>query len=100
MDVGILRELLRSLPQFRALYADKRVDEVVGPNGVSYNLWDLEYLYEVSQQRLPSRMAQAIKLCLLLNMRETDAAVCMGIAPSNPVAMYATEGLRRLCDWV
>lgn len=45
---------------------------------------------------LPLRQQQAIELFLVLNLPEAEAAVRMGLAPTNPVGMYATSGLTRL----
>lgn len=95
LPVSVLRELFRNLQSFRSVYETDGIDEVVGPDGVHYCLWDLEYLYK-QLHRLPRRQAQAIELCLVQNMRECDAAQVMGVSPTNPVAMYAKSGLEKL----
>ena len=97
LDVAILRLLFRNLIAFRVLYEDHGIDEITGPEGVSYSLWDLERLYD-QIPRLPARQAQAIEWCLVRGERERDVAVRMGLKPSNPVAMYATLGLQKLID--
>ena len=83
------------MQQFRAMYEDTGRSEIRTEIG-EISLFDLEYLLEEAEKRLSHRQSQAIQLCLVQQMREQDAAVVMGIAPSNPVAMYATDGLRRL----
>lgn len=45
---------------------------------------------------LPKRQQQAIELFLVLNQPEESVAVAMGLAPTNPIGMYATAGLERL----
>lgn len=91
MDVH--RELIRNLQQWRSLYEAMEVPDVlVAADARSYSLWDVHLFYE---QRIvvPERMQQSIQFCLFENMKEKDAAVRMGIRPSNPVAVYATIGL-------
>lgn len=95
MDVNTLRMLFRNLLAWRALYEDAGVDEIHGPDGETYCLWDLERMY-VDLQNLPLRQAQAIEWCLVRGERERDVAVRMGLKPTNPVAMYATLGLQKL----
>ncbi len=95
ISVDLLRELFRNLIPWRALFASDGVD-VLTCDGISVGLWDLEYLFLASQQVLPIRQRQAIRLCLVQNMSEQDAAVIMRIDDTNPVAMYATSGLEKL----
>jgi hypothetical protein len=45
---------------------------------------------------LPDRQRQAIELFLILNKPEDEVALSMGLAPTNPIGMYATAGLTRL----
>lgn len=99
MTVSILRELLRHLQAWRALYEADGVDVLEGPDGFSISLWDLETIYQMVDT-LPPRQAEAIELCLVQNVRERDAAVMMGVSPTNPVAMYATSGLEKLVKQV
>lgn len=99
LTVGILRELLRHLQAWRALYEADGVDVLDGPEGFSISLWDLEAIYGMVDT-LPPRQAEAIELCLVQNIRERDAAVRMGVSPTNPVAMYATSGLEKLVKMV
>lgn len=96
MTVSLLRELFRNLLAWRSLYTSDGVDSLTTPDGYTVSLWDLEYLYEVSQVILPIRQRQAIRLCLLLNLSEQDAADVMRIDQTNPVAMYATSGLEKI----
>ncbi len=93
-----LRELFRNLQQFRAIYESYGIDTINGPDG-EICLWDLEYLYS-QLHRLPLRQHQAIELCLVRNIKETDAAVLMGVSPTNPVAMYATSGLEKIVFYI
>lgn len=97
--VSELRELFRNYLAFRATYEECGLDTITSPSGQQWSLWDLDYLREqFSRLTLPQQ--QAINLCLIHNMRERDAAVAMGVSPTNPVAMYATLGLQRLLDMV
>ena len=93
--MATLRELFRHLQAFRALYETEGIDTVQGPDGEEYVIWDIEYLLEQTGC-LPPRQRQAIHLCLIENRKEKDAAVIMGVSPTNPVAMYATSGLEKL----
>ena len=56
------------------------------------SLWDALTFYE-ARTILPERQQQSIQFCLYENMKERDAAVRMGIGPTNPVSIYATIGL-------
>lgn len=91
-SVGILRELFRHLQEFESFYEATGQDTLIN-DGDSYCLWDIKLLFEYSQENLPKRQKQAIYLCLYKNILEKDAAVMMGVAPTNPVAMYASRGL-------
>jgi DNA-directed RNA polymerase specialized sigma24 family protein len=98
-DVGVLRELLRNYRAFRAAYEADGLDTITGPDGTPYCLHDLTYL--ISQlDRLSPRQRQAIHLCLLDNVKEVDAARIMGVSETNPVAMYATLGLKKLIEMI
>lgn len=90
--------MFRHLKSFRALYESEGIEEITGADGTVWCLWDVEYLYEQSQVPglLPPRQRQAIRLCLVENMLEKEAATAMGVSQTNPVAMYATDGLRKL----
>lgn len=98
--ISELRELFRYLQEFRAVYEETGVDEIVTPYGRKWTLWDLEYLLQMSERYLSPRQRQVITLCLVHNMRERDAAIAMGVSETNPVMMYATLGLRRLLDLI
>jgi hypothetical protein len=97
--VNELRELFRHLQEFRAVYESTGLDTITSPEGETWSLWDLEYLYEQCRN-LTARQQQAITLCLIHNMREKEAARAMGVAETNPVMMYATLGLHRLLDLI
>jgi hypothetical protein len=96
--VSELRELFRNLEAFRTVYESTGVQEVTSDDGATWSLWDLEYLYRKAMELLTPRQSQAIDLYLVRNIREKDAARMMGVSETNPVAMYATLGLRRLLD--
>lgn len=98
--ISELRELFRHLREFRAVYEETGVDELVTPYGRKWTLWDLEYLLLMSDRYLTTRQRQIITLCLVHNMRERDAAHAIGVSETNPVMMYATLGLKRLLDLV
>lgn len=78
----------------------REVDEtLMGADGRDYNVHDIEYLYSC-RITLSPRQRQAIELCLYQNYKEKEAARIMGVSETNPVAMYATDGLRKLCDLI
>lgn len=99
MDVATLRELIRNLQGFQALRETTGTTEITGPGGVTYSIYDIEYLYGC-RIRLSPRQQQAIELFLYQNIRERDVAKLMGVAETNPIAIYATQGLARLCDMI
>lgn len=96
MDVGTLRELIRNLQYFQALRETDNLTEVTFPGGATYSIFDVEYLYGC-RVHLSPRQRQAIELFLYQNIRERDVARMMGVAETNPIAIYATQGLTRLC---
>ena len=93
VDVPTLKAMLRGLLAFRAYYEISREDTATSVDGIEWCLWDVEYLFEQAVERLPKRQAQAIEFCLVHNMTEADAATRMGIRATNPVSMYANDGL-------
>lgn len=99
MQVGTLRELFRNLQAFRTAYETDGLDTITGPDGVVHCLWDIEYLYD-QIHRLSPRQRQAIELCLVANRKEVEVAKMMGLSPTNPVAMYATLGLKKLVEMI
>jgi DNA-directed RNA polymerase specialized sigma24 family protein len=92
--------MFRNLVAFRSLYESEGVDVIKGPDGREWSLWDLEYLYEEAQRRLPPQQRLAIELCLVHNVKESEAAVRMNVSPTNPVAMYASLGLKKIVKWI
>lgn len=100
VGVAELRSLFRHLAELRSLYESKGVDEVVTPDGKHWSLWDLEYLYRESQkaENLTLRQSQAIHLCLIEGLSEREASKVIGTKPTNPVAIYANQGLARLLE--
>lgn len=98
-ETSELRELFRYLLEFRSVFAETGVEEICTPLGNRWSIWDLEYLYKQCS-RLSARQRQAITLCLVHNMREKDAARAMGVKETNPVMMYATQGLTHLLNMV
>lgn len=95
--VNTHRELIRNLQAWHSMFESLQVSDtlVSGVDGAEYSLWDIDYLY-AQRARLPEQMCRAIELCLYENVLEKKAAVLMGVAESNPVAVYATVGLTRL----
>lgn len=93
--MNLLREVLRNYQSFQSIFETDGVDTLSGPDGFQISLWDVEYLVK-NLSLLPPRQRQAIQFCLIENMKETDAAVRMGVSPTNPVSMYATSGLTKL----
>jgi len=97
VEVRILRELLRNLQSWESLYEASEVPEVIlGPDGLDYCLFDVQYIYSC-RDRLAPRQQEAIELFLYENIKEKEVARMMGVSDTNPVAMYATDGLKRLC---
>jgi hypothetical protein len=96
IDHKILRELLRHLQEFEALFQSEGTDTITGPDGTVYSLFDLRRLYEMRADLLSPQRARAIEYFLYRDMREQDAAVAMGLQPDTPVAIYATQGLKTL----
>jgi hypothetical protein len=98
VTVDGLRVMFRGLSVWRDLFERFGVElqTVSDEHGTEWDLFEVEKLFIVSQQRLTARQAQAIRYFLVGNMREEDVAVAMGIKRSNPIGLYATEGLRRL----
>jgi DNA-directed RNA polymerase specialized sigma24 family protein len=99
LTVSVLRELFRHYQAFLALYETDGIDTIVGPDGDAFSLWDVQYL-ACQLHRLPSRQSEAIRLCLIENVKESDAAVRMGVSETNPVAKYATSGLEKIVQMV
>jgi len=92
-----LRELFKQLIAYRSIFEETGVEDFVSVLGNAWSLWDLEYLFAATS-RLTLRQRQVITLCLIHGMREEDAALAMGVSPTNPVMMYASLGLQRLID--
>jgi len=93
--VDVHRELLRNLQEWKTLYEVREVgDELVCGNR-AFTLWDAIRFYD-SRESLPTRQKESLQFCLYENMKERDAAVRMGISPSNPVSIYATIGITSL----
>lgn len=99
VNIATLRELFRNLQAFQALRETHNITEITGPSGVTYSVFDIEYLYDC-RTRLSPRQRQAIELFLYQNIRERDVARQMGVAETNPIAIYATQGLARLCELI
>lgn len=99
MQVNVLRELFRNLQAFRAFYEAEGQDTITGPDGRQYCLFDVEHLYDQVRVLSP-RQRQAIELCLVSNVKEKEASRIMGVSETNPVMMYATNGLKRICQMI
>jgi len=95
LTVALLRELFRQHQAWHSSFEAHEVSDVLTHDGYEISLWDLDYLVEATEL-LPPRQRQAIHLCLLANLREEDAAVQMGVSRTNPVSMYANEGLKKI----
>lgn len=93
--LGTLRELLRNLQAFEALFEAEGIDTITSPDGEEWCLYDLQYLYRC-RTLLSPRQQQAIELCLYDNIKEREAARIMGISETAPVSIYANNGLKRL----
>lgn len=99
LSVPVLRDLFRGLQAFWSFYEDFGQDTITTRAGQSFCLWDVVYLYR-QVPRLPTRQGQAIEMFLVRNIKEKQVAILMGLKPTNPVAMYATDGCTRLIEWV
>ena len=95
LTVEVLRELLRHHQAWHSLFEAREVEDVLEYQDIAVSLWDLDYLV-VALKRLPPRQREAIQYCFLEGMRESDAAVRMGVSPTNPVSMYANEGVKKI----
>ncbi len=96
LTVDRLRVLLRGLQLWRAALEDLGIDTVVDEDGNEWVIWDIEAIFRASRHCLTRRQSQAIEFFLVGGMREQDVAERMGIRPTNPIGMYATDGLRTL----
>jgi len=100
LEIKVLRELFRNLQSWESQYSARQVgDSLKGPDSKEYNLFDIQYLYSC-RTKLAPRQRQAIELFLYENIREKEVALRMGVSDTNPVAMYATDGLKRLCEMI
>lgn len=108
LTVDTLRDLFRGLQQWRStvegtvsMGTGAAMDmECILYEGNEWCLFDIERLYRISQTHLTPRQAQAINYFLVQGMREQDVAIQMGIKPSNPIGMYATDGLACLIEMI
>jgi hypothetical protein len=107
--VQTFRGLIRGLQEWRSGYEAGELPEVItDPAGRQWSIWDVERFYALRDQqlydeahrewryRIPRQMARALELFLYDNMLERDAAVAMGVSPSNPIGTYATVGLAKM----
>lgn len=97
-EVNELRTLFRYLQEWRSLYEAQGIDELTTPLGRTWSLWDLEHLYSQAASLLTPAQYRALTLFLVFDIKERDAAITMGVSPTNPVGMYAALGLARLLD--
>ncbi len=94
--VVVHRELIRNLQSWMSLFEAREVDDTLrGEDGREYSLWDMQVFYQ-HRTVLPDRQRLTIEYCLYQNLTEKEAAIKMGIRPSNPVSIYATIGLTSL----
>lgn len=95
--VASLRELFRNIQQWRSLNESEGFEILRCPiTKIEWSIWDIEYLLDEGLAQLPRGQREAIRLCLVEDMKESEAAVKMGVSPTNPVAMYATDGIKAL----
>lgn len=96
-DVNTLRELFRNLQAWHSLYEAREVEDTLtsAETGMTWTLFDVDYLYE-QRSRLPQQMRVVIELYLYQNLLEEETAIRLGVARTNPVAIYATAGLTKL----
>lgn len=95
VTVDVLRRLFRNLLNWVSMYETDGIDTITDPSGVEWSLWDLLFWYQ-QVPLLPRGHAMAIDLFLVQNLLESDAAVLMGVSPTNPIGKYASEGLAKL----
>lgn len=87
--------------------ADEVGTIITGPDNLEYCLHDIEYIYDcrLVQRRdrydklsyvLSDRQRQAIELFLYDGVSERDCSLMMGISETNPIGLYATEGLKKI----
>lgn len=112
MTVDILRDLFRNLQLWQVLFEVGQVGiTIVGPDRQEYCLTDVAYLYECRNIQRPDRhgklapvlsprQREAIELFLFEGISEREASIHMGIAPTNPIGMYATEGLKKIVGFI
>lgn len=94
-EVAHLRWCFRNLLDLRELSRLTDLDVIKGPDGTEIALAELERLC-ARVACLSPRQRQAIETHLIRGMRQKDVAIMMGLAPSNPIGLYATVGLRTL----
>lgn len=108
LTVDLLRSMFRNLIQWRSL-CERTISQgrgldpsVITCDGHSWDIQDIERLYALSQDPrvLFPRQSQAIRFFLVENRKESDVAALMGIKPTNPIGMYATDGLSRLIEMI
>ncbi len=90
--------MLRHLQDWRATHEASGLIEVICcPDGSEWSIWDIELLLDRGLPLIPHRQAEAIRLYLIEGLKEQDTAIRMGLSPTNPVGMYATNGIKALC---
>jgi hypothetical protein len=99
LDVDLLREMFRNLEAFRALRESEGID-ILRDGETEWSLDDIEYLYATGLSMLWPKQRLAIELFLVRNIKESEAAVMMGVSPTNPIATYATAGLGHIIDMI
>lgn len=85
--------MVRNLQAWHSWYEAMEAPEVLeAPDGREYCLWDIDLFYG-GRTILADQQRMAIEVCLYENVLEREAAIRMGVQPSNPVSIYATIGL-------
>lgn len=90
--VTTYKGLIKGLQSWHSSYEAGQVSDILCAGGSCYCLWDIDEFY-ASRRILPTQMRLSIEYCLYEGMIESDAAIRMGIAPTNPILIYSTIGV-------
>lgn len=70
------------------------MDLIVCPTtGTEWSIYDIERIITTGFPRLSPRKRQAIQLFLIEDHSEESVARMMGVSVTNPIGMYATDGI-------
>lgn len=94
-DWKTLEAVLRHHQEFLELYRSTGQSELTLEGGYVVNIFDV--LRGIDE--LPRRQRQAVKLMVLLGLREKDCARIMGLSKwTSPASSYKREGLQKLVE--